>query len=203
MADPQHDKLAANDDASIPSVATVLLRRIEDGDLVAADELLPLVYDQLRAIAGSLFRSESAGHTLQPTALVHEAYIKLVKGAPDGLKNRAHFCAVAAIAMRQVLRDHARASRSAKRGGGRRREPLADVTSASLTTPIDALVLDEALEQLAEADDRAARVFEMRFFGGLTHDEVAGLLDTSVPTVERAWRRARAWIASAIADEGG
>jgi len=187
------------DQSGPPSPTVVLLRRIQTGDSSAAQHLLPLVYDQLRATAGSLFRNESAAHTLQPTALVHEAYLKLIGTTGDGWNSRAHFCAVASIAMRQILQDHARAKRSAKRGGTRRQEPLTQLISATVTVPLDALVLDETLAELADADERAARVFEMRFFGGLTHEEVADLLVVSVPTAERAWRRARAWIASAVA----
>ena len=182
------------------SEATLLLRRVQEGDDSAVEQFLPLVYEQLRATAGNVLQHESRTHTLQPTALVHEAFIKLVSSDSPGWNSRAHFCAVAAMAMRQILRDYVRAARASKRGGGRPRRSLTTVVSEHVDSPIDAMVLDETLEQLSAADERAARVFEMRFFGGLAHEEVAALLNVSMPTVERAWRRARAWIASAIAE---
>ena len=183
-----------NEPASGPrGEATMLLARIDAGDSRAADELLPLVYDQLRAMAAAYFRGQRPNHTLQPTALVHEAYLKLIR-ADSPPKSRAHFCAVAATAMRQILMNHARAKRAEKRDA-----KVADLTVGQLATPsmaptLDLLALDEALSKLSELGERLARLIELRFFGGLNMEEVAQVIDVSLPTVERDWRRARAWL---------
>lgn len=187
--------------------ATLLLERVRAGDDAAAQALLPLVYDQLRAMAGSYFRGQRADHTLQPTALVHEAYVKLVQGADIDWQSEAHFCAVAARAMRQILTDHARARAALKRGGGGgggevvERVPLEGVTSPSGEHAIDPLVLEEALVRLEQMDERQARIVELWFFGGLTVEQVAMVLGTSTSTIERAWRRCRAWLADELSGE--
>ncbi len=173
--------------------ATLLLARLSDGDAHAANELLPMVYEQLRAIAGGYFRGERSSHTLQPTALVHEAYMKLIQ-AEGNWKDRAHFCAVAATAMRQILMNHARAKRTNKRAG-----KAVDVTLGQLPTPsgastLDLIALDDALTRLMAHSERLARLIELRFFGGLSVEEAAVVLKVSVPTAERDWRRARAWL---------
>ncbi|RNC81177.1 MAG: sigma-70 family RNA polymerase sigma factor [Phycisphaera sp.] len=179
---------------------TLLISQSQTGDTQAADKLLDLVYEQLRATASSYFRAQSADHTLQPTALVHEAYLKLV-GDPDRRwESRGHFCAVAATAMRQILQDHAKSKRAAKRGGpDSKREPLTSIESPSGTSPVDLVQLDDLLTALAETDERGSRIVEMRYFGGLTNAEIAALLDVSERTIERTWRRCRAWILAEIA----
>ena len=175
-----------------PADATLLLHRIEDGDSSAAEQLLPLVYDELRAIAGSYFRAQRADHTLQPTALVHEAYLKLVRARGAEWQDSAHFRAVAATAMRQILANHAEAKKAAKRGGQAQRVSLDQITSPSGDKSIDTVALHDALTRLEQTDERLARVVELCFFGGFTLDEAAAVLNTSRSTVARAWRQARA-----------
>lgn len=174
---------------------TLVLERVAGGESAAAGELLPLVYDELRRLAQSHLRRQSAGHTLQATALVHEAFLKLV-GAPDaGWQSRAHFLAVAATAMRQILTNHARDKRAEKRGG-------ADAVRVTLGEPaanepeviFDPLDLDFVLSKLAELDNVQARVVELRFFGGMTVEEIALVMQLSPATVKREWRAARAWL---------
>ncbi len=174
--------------------ATVLLERISAGDGNAVQNLLPIVYDELRARAGGYFRHQPADHTLQPTALVHEVYVKLVRSQGMTWKNRAHFCAVAATAMRQILTDHARRKASAKRAEGDRAEAATLLTTPSTDSAVDLLDLDDAMTKLAELDSRQARIVELRFFGGLTMEEVADVLSVSLSTVEKEWRRIRAWL---------
>ena len=186
--------------------ATLLLSRMHGGDADAANELLPLVYDQLRAIAGGMFRAQPAAHTLQPTSLVHEVYLKLVRSDAGGWESRAHFCAVASIAMRQILQDYARAKRAEKRGGGQgSRVPLEFVTmpgSASTTAATWELVdLDDALTQLAEINERQARIAELRYFADLSNEQIAEVLGVSVPTVTRSWRVARAWLGAKLSND--
>ncbi|MEO8055020.1 MAG: sigma-70 family RNA polymerase sigma factor [Acidobacteriota bacterium] len=181
---------------------TKLLREWGAGDREALSRLLPLVYDELRRRAGAVLRSERAGHTLQPTALVHEAYLKLVGGASVDWKDRAHFFGVAARAMRQVLVDHARARNARKRGSG---QILVDLDSASAveaaTAPksLDLLDLDRALSKLASLDARQSRLVELRLFAGLTIDESAEVLQISHATVSREWKHAEAWLQREIA----
>jgi len=163
----------------------------------------PEVYDQLRALAGSYFRNRPAGQTLQPTALVNEAYLKMA-GVGTAPNDRSHFLAVAATAMRQILIDHARRKGADKRGAGQR--PVTVTSSGPLLEggeqPLDLLALDDLLEKLAAANATQAKIVELRFFGGLTVPEVAEALDTSVRTVERHWRFARAWLKQELADAG-
>lgn len=196
IVDMAHD----SDQGGLTGHATQLLHRAGNGDQSAAEELLPLVYEELRARAGAYFRRLPANHTLQPTALVHEAYVKLVNAPSNEWKNRAHFCAVAATAMRQILINHAKRRVLADKA----RQNHADATyvqSPSSSTAFDVLMLDEALNKLAERNTERARLVELRFFGGLTQDEVAAVLGTSVSTVEREWRRARAWLVSELRGE--
>jgi RNA polymerase sigma factor (TIGR02999 family) len=163
--------------------------------------LLPLVYEQLRALANSHFRGRPAGQTLQPTALVHEAYLKMVNQTGAAWKNRAHFFAVAATAMRQILQDRARRRRAAKRGGGDgQRLTLDGLQTPSGQSIIDMVALDDALTQLAELDPRQARIVELRFFGGLTNDEVAEVLNLSTRMIEKEWRKTRAWLSAQLAE---
>ncbi|MHC4429258.1 MAG: ECF-type sigma factor, partial [Planctomycetota bacterium] len=169
-------------------VITRLVVEASGGDHRAVNELLPLVYEELRQLAGAMMRQERSDHTLQPTALVHEAYLKLVDRTHMQWTDRAHFLAVAAQAVRHVLVDHARGHGRRKRGGGRAKIPLDERRAASPerpAKPVDLLAVDEALENLATDDPREARVVEMRFFGGMTIEETAAVLGISVATVER------------------
>ncbi len=168
------------------------------GDPAAAERLLPLVYQELRALAGGVFRGQRADQTLQPTALVHEAYLRLIGRDGVGVRDRAHFLALAATAMRQILTDHARRRRAQKRGGGWGRASQIDQPTPSEGEPLDLLILDEVLDQLQRVDPRQHRIVELRFFAGLDMDEVAHVLDLSKPTVEREWRAARAWLGARI-----
>jgi RNA polymerase sigma-70 factor (ECF subfamily) len=174
---------------------TLLLARAGQGDADATARLLELVYAELRDLAGGYARGQRAGHTLQPTALVHEAFLKLVHGGEPAFGDRAHFLAVAATAMRQILTDHARARAAQKRGGAWEKVSLSDLRISAEEDEIDLLALDDALAKLAAFDPRKHRVVELRFFGGLTVEEVARVLDLSTTTVESEWRAARAWLA--------
>jgi RNA polymerase sigma-70 factor (ECF subfamily) len=182
----------------VPKDATEILKNLSDGRPDAAEQLFPLVYDELRALAARCLRRERADHTLQPTALVHEAYLKLVDQAAVAGKGREHFVGIAARAMRQVLVDHARRHSAAKRGGGRRRIMLDSSVASEKQDPVDLLALDEALERLSALDERQGRIVELRFFGGLTTKEAAELLGVSLSTVEADWRMARAWLHRAL-----
>lgn len=169
--------------------------------MVASAELLPLVYEELRARAGAYFRGQPGNHTLQPTAVVHEAYLKLVKDPGAQWNGRAHFCAVAATAMRQILTDHARRRRLAE---GARRDHAAGATmieTPSHTSGIDLLALEEALSKLSAVDARQAQLVELRFFGGLTVEESADVLNVSPATIKNEWRRVRAWLSDELAGE--
>lgn len=173
---------------------TQLLDDLSGGDQEAMDRLMPLVYDELRRLARAHLADERAGHTLQTTALVHEAYLKLVNLERTEWKNRAYFFAVASRAMRRLLIDYARRRKRQKRGGGWQRVTFDE---ALLVTDLSAeklIVLDEALTRLAELDERQSRIVEYRFFGGLTIDEVADVMDISPATVKRDWSMARAWL---------
>jgi RNA polymerase sigma factor (TIGR02999 family) len=175
--------------------ATELLMNAADGDPAATNELFPLVYDQLRALAGAYFRDERADHSLQPTALVHEAYMRLIDSASAPPRSRLHFHALAGRVMRHVLVDHARAKASAKRGGDRTRITLLDLaTPDAPEAPFDFEAVDRALQELAELSARTAQVVELRFFGSLTLEEIAGVLGISLSSAEREWRFARAWL---------
>ena len=164
------------------------------GDPTAVAELLPLVYDKLRNLAARYMRSERVDHTLQPTALVHEAYIRLVDHARIDWQGKTHFFAVAAVQMRRVLAEHARARRARKRGGGAKKVTLEDAVAITEGGAVDLLALDEALERLAHESPRQSRVVELRFLGGLTIEETAHVLDISIGTVKGDWRVARAWL---------
>lgn len=176
------------------SVVTDVLLRVSSG-VAGAHELLPLVYDELRRVAASIMRDRRPGQTLQPTALVHEAYVKLV-GSGTAWESRAHFFAVAAMAMRQVLSNHVRAKQAEKREGSRARVTLHEPIDGSRGAELDILVLNEALERLAELDPRQCRIVEQRVLGGMTHDEIAHVLGVSTRTVEREWRVAQAWLSA-------
>jgi RNA polymerase sigma factor (TIGR02999 family) len=187
--------------AASPVAITSLLARAQEGDRQATDELLPLVYEELRELADRFLAAEKRGATLQPTALVHEAYLRLVGSDQAGWENRAHFFGAAARAIRRILVDQARARRAARRGGGR---PLRLDTDAPLAGPepsLDVLAIDEALAKLATIDAQKARVVELRFFGGLSVDETAASLGVSASTVAREWVFARTWLHRAMSDE--
>ena len=184
---------AASGDERPSGDATLLLRSASRGDSHAAAELLPLVYDELRARAGAYFRGQPADHTLQPTALVHDAYVRLVKAPSAEWNSRAHFCAVAAKAMRQILTNHAKRRALAQKSRGERAEATL-LQTPSNNMAMDLLALDEAMTKLAERNADRARLIELRFFGGLKIEEIAEVLETSVSTVEREWRRVRAWL---------
>jgi RNA polymerase sigma factor (TIGR02999 family) len=156
--------------------------------------LVGVVYEELKRLAGALLRRERPGHTLQPTALVHEAYLHLVDSTRLQWKDRVHFLAIAARAMRQVLVHHARARGAAKRGGGRDRITLHDAPGEAGLPGVEVLALEEALEELARLDERKARVVELRFFSGLTLPEAAAVLGVSISTAEDDWALARAWL---------
>jgi RNA polymerase sigma factor (TIGR02999 family) len=174
-----------------PESVTALLQAWSQGDSEAGDRLMPLVYKELRRRAARYLRRERPGHTLQPTALVHEAYLKLV-GHNLPWRNRSHFFGVASNLMRQVLVDHARRRRTAKREGVR--VVLDDALDASAARGVDVVDLDEALTELSALDPRQGRIVELRFFGGLTLEETAKTLRISPATVKRDWRVAKAWL---------
>jgi RNA polymerase sigma factor (TIGR02999 family) len=175
-----------------PEALTALLGAWSRGDIEARDQLFDLVYAELRRRAASYLRREARGHTLQPTGLVHEAYIRLSEQNP-GWKNRSQFFAVASQMMRRILVDHARARKAAKRPGTAIEVDLGEV-AASRSGEVDILALDDALEELAKADPQQARMVELRFFGGLTQEEVASMLGVSLTSANRQWRVARAWL---------
>lgn len=166
--------------------------RLPDGRL--STELLPRIYEELRAQAGAFLNGQRPGHTLQPTALVHEAYLRLIGNQDIKWEGRSHFVALAAKAMRHVLADHARARRAAKRGGEWGRVSLSGIGTDGREMTFDALDIHEALEKLAELNERQARIVELRFFGGLTEEEAAKVLGVSERTVRGEWRLCRAWL---------
>ena len=179
---------------------TELLVRWRDGDQKALERLIPLVYEELHALAQHYLRRERPDHTLQSTALVHEAYVRLVGQDPPTLQNRAHFFGVAARLMREILVDHARAQLTAKRGGGALTLALDEALKVPDRTDIDLLLLDAALKELARLDERQSRIVELRYFTGLSIDETAEVMGISTATVSREWTTARAWLYREIAD---
>jgi RNA polymerase sigma-70 factor, ECF subfamily len=160
----------------------------------ALDQLMPVIYQELHKIAGSYLRRERAEHTLQPTALIHEAYLRLVGPNVPSFRSRSHFYGVAAHMMRQILVEHARTRGAAKRGGGERKVSLDDVTLFSAERTADLVALDDALTTLGAFDERKGKVIELRFFGGLSLDETAEALGVSVATITRELRLAQAWL---------
>lgn len=183
-----------------PHEITLLLADVRTGDEAASARLMEIVYAELRALAGSYAKGQRLGHTLQPTALVHEAFVKLVEGSGQEWSDRAHFFAVAATAMRQILTDHARAQRAQKRGGEWQKVTLDEGAFAGGQRDLDLVALDDVLHELAEYDARKHRVVELRFFGGLTAEETARVLGVSLTTVESDWRAARAWLQLRLKD---
>ncbi len=185
-----------------PHDVTRLLKEWANGDGPALEALTPLVYAELRRLAGAYLRSEGPGHPLQPTALVHEAFLRLVGHAPE-CENRSHFYGVAAHVMRRILIDHARTRRAVKRGGQFVHLSLKDDLVLSHEQEPDLEALDEALERLGAADPRKARVVELRFFGGLSVEESAEVLNVSEVTVRRDWQFAKTWLLRELSREKG
>lgn len=177
-----------------PSPVTDLLARWRSGDREALDALMPLVYQELRRIARHYLQRERADHTLQSTALVHEAYVRLVGNNPPEWRNRAHFFGVAARLMRQILVDHARVQRADKRGGGAFKLSLDEGLVGAPGKDLDLLDLDNALRGLAQLDPQQSQVVELRFFAGLSIEDTAEVLGISPATVKRDWATARAWL---------
>lgn len=182
-----------------PAEITQILRHLADGDSHAQDQLVPLVYAELRRVAAAHMRRERAENSMQPTALVHEAYLKLVGMERIAYRDRAHFFAMASTLMRQILLDKARRDRAGKRGAGLRAILPDDGSLAAASRPVDLIALDDALSELVRFDERKARIVEMRFFGGLSEDEIGCVLNISSRTVKRDWRAARAWLYNALA----
>ncbi len=184
-----------------PEETTQLLHALGAHDPTAAPRLFAAVYAELRAVAASYFRRQPADHTLQPTALVHEAFIRLVDQTQVEWHSRAHFLAIAAQAMRQILADHARRRASDKRGGALCRVTLAEAVTPIADAPPELLDLEAALHKLAALDPRQSKIVELRYFGGLSVEEVAHVLGVSKSTVESEWRMARAWIRGELTGE--
>ena len=180
---------------------TRLLEQLQAGDRNAVADLVPLLYDELRQLASKYLRRERPGHTLQATALVHEAYLRLVDQKDVGWQNRSHFFGVAAQQMRRILVDHARNRHAAKRGGSAPKVTLDEALVVSDQAAEDVLQLNELLSRLGERDEQQARVVELRVFGGLTVEEAAEALDISPATVKRDWAMAKAWLTREIQRE--
>jgi len=186
-----------------PRNVTALLGDWSRGDRTALDQLLPLVYGELRGVAARQLRKERSGHTLQPTALVHEVFIRLVDQRQVDWQNRAHFFGVAAQVMRRILVDHARRHSASKRGDGVPRVPLDEAKDVAASNEIPILALDHALSRLETVDAELARIVELRAFGGLTIEEAAQVLSVSPSTAKRDWRTAKAWLHRELGSEVG
>lgn len=173
---------------------TQLLIEVTNRNSAAVDVLLPLIYDELRSLAANYLRRERSNHTLEPTALVHEAYLRMVDQTQVNWQNRAHFFGVAAQMMRRILVDHARSHNAEKRGQDFQKLSLDENIDKSDERSSELIALDDALQALTEMDEQKARIVELRFFGGLSIDETAEVLGVSAPTVKRQWRMAKAWL---------
>jgi RNA polymerase sigma-70 factor (ECF subfamily) len=182
------------DPARSPHEITQLLAEWSDGNQTALDKLYPLVYDELHKMANRYMKRERKDHTLQTTALINEAYVRLVDQKNVHWENRAHFFAISAQIMRRILIDHARRHHYAKRGGGAQKVSLDETAMVASDPASNMLLLDEALNRLAEMDPRRGQVVELRYFGGLNNEEIAGVLKISENTVTRDWNMARAWL---------
>jgi RNA polymerase sigma-70 factor, ECF subfamily len=189
---PDHDAQRAD--------VTQLLADVRQGQVGAAEALLPMVYQELRRIAASYMRRERANHTLQATALVHEAYLQLIDQTRVEWQNRAHFFGVAAQLMRRILVEHARAHNAAKRGGAAPKLELDEALNYFPNRDITILSLEDALQTLEKLDERQSKIVELKFFGGLTTEEISEVLAVSTATVEREWRSARAWLYNELND---
>jgi RNA polymerase sigma-70 factor, ECF subfamily len=173
---------------------TRLLIELTEGNHAAVDALLPLIYDELRSLAANYLRRERPDHTLQPTALVHEAYLRLVDQMHVNWQNRAHFFGIAAQMMRRILIDHARSRDAGKRGQAFQKISLDENIDKAAERSAELIALDDALNELAEIDEQKSRIVELRYFGGLTFEETAEVLGVSAVTVKRHWRMAKAWL---------
>lgn len=182
--------------AVAPGMVTLLLKRISAGDTDAEQQLFEAVYDDLRRVAGAFFRRERATHILQATALVHETYLRLAGDVQLDWQSRAHFFAVAASVMRRVLVDYARSRGALRRGGNAQRVEISESFILTEDNPDSTILIDDALNRLAEIDARQAQVAEMRYFAGLTEEEIAIILDVSERTVKRCWKSAKSWLRS-------
>jgi len=180
------------------SEVTQILKHIQAGEPRAAGELLPLVYDELRKLAASRMAQETPGHTLQPTALVHEAWLRLMQNENADWSGRAHFFGAAAEAMRRILVEHARRKRALRHGGGQVKLDINEIEIAAPAKDEELLALSDALEQFTERDQRKAELVKLRYFVGLTTEEAAAILGISVPTADRWWRFSRAWLSQEI-----
>ena len=185
----------------MPTEATQILHAMSNGDRSGTDRLIELVYEDFRNLAGKYMGRDTPGNTLQPTAVVHEAFIKLVGHEEVDWRGRSHFFAVGAVTMRRILVDHARKRSAKKRGGDRQRIRLTDELTISKNNDEDVLAIDEALTRLAEIDQRRSQIVELIFFGGLTHEEVAEVLGVTTRTVERQWASSRAWLGRELAED--
>jgi RNA polymerase sigma factor (TIGR02999 family) len=192
----QREKLVENNSSN--NDVTQLLIKLTDGNEAVLERLLPLIYDELRQLAGRYLRRERSDHTLQPTALVHEAYLRLIDQTQVRWQNRAHFIGVAAQIMRRILVDHARRHTADKRGGDAEILPLEEeillVSGNTSERGVELLALDEALENLAKLDPQKAKIVELRYFGGLSVEETAEVMNCSAVTIKRQWRMAKAWL---------
>lgn len=182
---------------------TALLMDWSKGDQVALEHLMPLVYGELRKMAGRYMRQQSVGHTFQTTDLIHEAYIKLAKQNDPEWQNRAHFFAVASTVMRHILVDYARSKQSQKRGGWQEKVTLSDDCAVLPSQAAEIVALDDALKALAELDERKSRIVELKYFAGITNDEIAEVLNVSTETVKRDWRFARTWLLRELSSVNG
>ena len=182
-----------------PAGATRLLAQMQAGDPGAVDELMSLLYEELRALAARHMAAERPGHTLQPTALVNEAFFRLVNQKEANFQSRGHFMAVAAMVMRRILVNHAQARAAAKRGGGAKRVALTDDFAGDASRQVDLIELNDALNRLAERDPRKVQVVEQRFFAGIGLSQIAENLGVSLATVKRDWEYARTWLAREMA----
>lgn len=188
-----------NESTENAAAVTEMLKEWSEGNTRVLDNLMPVVYEELRRQASHFLRKERAGHTLQTTALIHEAYLKLIDQRAVEWQNRAHFFAIASTAMRRILVDYARERHREKRGGAAENLPLDDALQiSSKEKSIDLVALDEALTRLAEFDPRQARIVELRYFSGLDHEETAAVLGVSNATVRRDWNFAKAWLRQEI-----
>jgi RNA polymerase sigma-70 factor, ECF subfamily len=183
---------------SSSSSVSQLLKAWSQGDEAALEQLTPLVYDELHRLARRFMRRESPGHTLQTSALVNEAYLRLIDQRNVSWQNRSHFFGIASQLMRRILVDHARSQARQKRGGNAQRLSLDATAVLTKERVVDLVAIDEALTKLAEFDSQKSRIVEMKFFGGLTNDEVAECLNVSSRTIEREWRKSKAWLKSAL-----
>lgn len=183
----------------MPDNVTELLIEFSKGNQAVVNDIFPLIYGELKKIANNYLRNERVSHTLQPTALVHEAYLKLIDHTRINWQNRAHFLGMAATMMRQLLIDHARRHRAGKRGGEHENLSLEEsIVIVSDEKPMDLVALDEALKELAKFDEFKSKLVELRYFGGLSVEETAEVLQVSEITVKRHWRMAKAWLAETI-----